>query len=61
MNDLEGTYDSLQRLSAVGAIAGWHVGDSDSFVVIIEDDARATGVASQVEVVLDIAYAVHVS
>ena len=53
------TYDSFQKFTAVASIPGWDIGNADSLIVVVEDNAGTPSIAAQVKVVLDVRDAVH--
>lgn len=55
-----GTHDGLFGPPLVAPVARGNVCDSDRLVVAIEEHTRPTGVAAEVQVVLNIHDAVHV-
>ena len=61
MIGLECTYNGFQNFATVSTIARWDIGNSNSLIVVIEDDTRATSVAAEEEVILDIHYTVDIS
>ena len=46
------THDRLKELALVTPVARWNIGNTNGFVIVVEQDAVNASVAAQVEIVL---------
>lgn len=54
------THNGFEELAIVATIAGWHIRDTNSPVVVVKEDSGSTSIAAQVEIALYVHDAVHV-